>query len=301
MARSRLFTELGRGVDLRGRDYTKAAVRALNDALYRNSLTVVPALGYPRDAMHVEVLIGVARPGDVDLEAVAAVLPYGTSSVRAVQGGLDVAGDGARDPRGDDGVTVIANAAAVVWLDVDEAGGASGDPSGRAARDLAARDRAQDAARGASERERIARAPGLPSSAPSSFPSSASPEPPPGTAWRRIVLETGTGADLRGEDPTKAARRAVHDALHSSSIALFDSLGIDADTMAVEIRVGVQDPDAVDRAAVAAEAPHGSVTVHVERGGLDVVYPERGTRIVVATAAVIARLALPDGRFVRGG
>ena len=283
MARRRLFTELGRGVDLRGRDYTKAAVRALSDALQRNSLTVVPALGYPVEAMEVDVLVGVARPDEVDVDAVAAVLPYGMPRVRSVRGGLDVEADDG------DGGTVVANAAAVVWLDVDAPSDDDGGDGG-ASRDLAAEDRAQDAARRASEAERIAA-----TAAP------ARPAAPPGTTWRRIVLETGTGADLRGEDPTKAARRAVHDALHSSSIALFDSLGIDPASMAVEIRIGAQDPDAVDRDAVAAEAPHGDVTVRVEHGGLDVACAERGTRIVVATAGVIARLALPAGRFVVRG
>ena len=285
MARRRLFTELGRGADLQGRDYTKAAVRALRDALYRNSLTVAPALGYPREAMHVEVVVGVARPEAVDVDAVAAALPYGTSDVRVVPGGLDVAADAG------EGCTVVANAAAVVWLDIDMPGDVPvGSPRESAARDLAAEDRAQDEARRASE----ARTTAGPVTA-------AMPEPPVGTRWRRIVLETGAGADLRGEDPTKAARRAVHDALHSSSIALFDSLGIDPEAMSVEIRIGVQDPDAVDFGAVAAEAPHGRVTVRTELGGLDVAYSELGTRIVVATAAVIARLALPDGRFALPG
>ena len=296
MARRRLFTELGRGVDLRGRDYTKAAVRALSDALQRNSLTVVPALGYPVEAMEVDVLVGVARPSGVDVDAVAAVLPYGTARVRAVRGGLDVEADEG------DGVTVVANAAAVVWLDVDEDENGSGNEPGNGsggvpARDLAAEDRAQDEARRASEAETVTVA--ARSVAGHDRPS-MSPAPP-GIDRRRIVLETGTGADLRGEDPTKAARRAVHDALHASSIALFDSLGIDPASMVVEIRIGVQDPDAVDRDAVAAEAPHGDVTVRVERGGLDVACAESGTRIVVATAGVIARLALPAGRFVAGG
>ena len=288
MARRRLFTELGRGVDLRGRDYTKAAVRALSDALQRNSLTVVPALGHPVETMEVDVLVGVARPAEVDIDAVAAVLPYGTARVRTVHGGLDVEADEGN------GCTVVANAAAIVWLDVDgppDDDGSHDEPSW----DLAAEDRAQDAARRASEAERVTAAPARPPRPP------GPPRAAPGTEWRRIVLETGTGADLRGEDPTKAARRAVHDALHSSSIALFDSLGIDPASMAVEIRIGVRDPDAVDRDAVAAEAPHGDVTVRVERGGLDVAYPERGTRIVVATAGVIARLALPAGRFVARG
>ena len=299
MARRRLFTELGRGVDLQGRDHTKAAVRALKDALHRNSLTVAPALGYPREAMEVEILIGSARPDEIDADAVAAVLPYGSPSVRVVRGGLEVPADEG------DGATVIAGAAAVVWLDVDEAEGAEGPgddadggpesrfPAG-APRDLAAEDRAQDAAREASDAETAGRA------APAAAGPGTPPPAPPGTTWRRIVLETGMGADLRGEDATKAARRAVHDALHSSSIALFRSLGVDPDSMAVEIRVGVQDPDAVDPGAVAAEAPHGRAVVVVERGGLDVPHPELGTRIVTATAAVIARLALPPGRFATG-
>lgn len=56
MSLKRLVLEMGMGTDLQGRDYTKAAVRALRDALWHNSLTVVPALGYERDDMRVEVM-----------------------------------------------------------------------------------------------------------------------------------------------------------------------------------------------------------------------------------------------------
>ena len=42
---------------------------------------------------------------------------------------------------------------------------------------------------------------------------------------KRIILEMGTGNDLYGEDYTKAACRAVDDALHHSSLILFRSLG----------------------------------------------------------------------------
>ena len=115
MAMKRLVLEMGMGTDLQGRDYTKAAVRALRDALWHNSLTVVPALGYERDDMRVEVTIGVAQPDAVDQQAVADVLPYGTAIVSCVEGGLDVPGDDGK------GMTVVANAAAVVWLDVEEA------------------------------------------------------------------------------------------------------------------------------------------------------------------------------------
>lgn len=135
MPRKRLVVEWGRGTDLRGRDYTKAAVRALEDALRRNSLTVAPALGYPREAMEVEITVGVARPDAVDREAVAATIPYGRATVAVVRGGLDVPADEG------DGVTVIANASAVVWLDLDEVvgrgaigGGAGGEGAARESR-----------------------------------------------------------------------------------------------------------------------------------------------------------------------
>lgn len=117
MARKRLVVEMGMGVDLHGQDYTKAAVRALRDALWHNSLSLVPALGYSRDSMEVEVEIGVAEPGQVDTAAVAEVLPYGTAVVTAVKGGLDIVNDDRSN------TTVVANAAAVVYLNIDEAGG----------------------------------------------------------------------------------------------------------------------------------------------------------------------------------
>ncbi|MGE0314670.1 MAG: Lin0512 family protein [Lautropia sp.] len=108
----RLALEFGMGTDLRGADYTKAAVRALKDALWHNALSVYDALGFEARQMHVEVVIGVARPEAVDAAAVAAVLPYGTSEVKVERGGLDV-------PKDDGGApTVIANAVAIVYLDV---------------------------------------------------------------------------------------------------------------------------------------------------------------------------------------
>ncbi len=101
------------GVDIRGSDYTKAAIRALRDALWHNSLTVVPALGYPVEQMEVDIEIGVAAPEQVDVKKVAEVLPYGKANVKVVKGGLDV--------REDERHTIVANAAAVVYLDIETA------------------------------------------------------------------------------------------------------------------------------------------------------------------------------------
>ncbi|ASJ74383.1 Lin0512 family protein [Granulosicoccus antarcticus] len=115
MARKRLLMEMGMGTDLRGQDYTKAAIRALKDALWHNSVSVAPALGYPRESMEVDVEIGVAKPESVDRERVAEVLPYGRAQVRVVKGGLDIINEETGN------VTVIANAAAVVYLNVLQA------------------------------------------------------------------------------------------------------------------------------------------------------------------------------------
>jgi uncharacterized protein (TIGR02058 family) len=113
MVMKRMVVEFGMGTDIRGADYTKAAVRALRDALWHNSLNVAAALGKPTDSMVVEVRIGVPRPDLVDKSAVLAVLPHGTGTVDVVEGGLEIFNDEGT------GSTVIANAAAIVRLDIE--------------------------------------------------------------------------------------------------------------------------------------------------------------------------------------
>ena len=72
---------------------------------------------------------------------------------------------------------------------------------------------------------------------------------------KRLILEMGTGNDLYGGDYTKAACRAVQDALHHSSITLFRLLGYDHRDMLVKVTIGVQVPDLVDVERVRAELP----------------------------------------------
>jgi uncharacterized protein (TIGR02058 family) len=112
MAYRRMVLEIGMGSDIRGGDPTRAAVRALRDALWHNALTVAGALGQSADAMRVDVTIGVPMPEKVDRDAVLAELPHGTGTVNVVEGGLSVANEAGTD------VTLIAHAAAVVRLDV---------------------------------------------------------------------------------------------------------------------------------------------------------------------------------------
>ena len=111
-------------------------------------------------------------------------------------------------------------------------------------------------------------------------------------ALKRVILELGAGNDLHGGDYTKAALRAVQDALHHSSLSLIRSLGLDSTKMQVEVIIGVQQPDKVDAAAVKASLPHGQVVVKVVKGGLDVP-DDGGTDIsVIASAAVAVRFEL---------
>jgi uncharacterized protein (TIGR02058 family) len=112
MAKKRMVLEIGMGTDIRGSEPTKAACRALRDALWHNSLSIATALGQPLDAMLVDVHIGVPRPEMVDKAEVLSVLPYGKGSVTVVEGGLEIRNDNGTDS------TLIANACVVVSLDI---------------------------------------------------------------------------------------------------------------------------------------------------------------------------------------
>ena len=109
---------------------------------------------------------------------------------------------------------------------------------------------------------------------------------------KRIITEFGTGNDLHGGDYTKAAVRAVQDAVHHSSLSLIRSLGVDARTVQVEVTIGVQRPDRVDAETVKTALPHGQVTVKLVKGGLDVPDEAAGDVAIIASAAVTVRLDL---------
>ena len=111
-------------------------------------------------------------------------------------------------------------------------------------------------------------------------------------ALKRIILEMGTGNDLHGSDYTKAALRAVQDALHHSTMSVMRTLGLDASKLHVEVTIGVQQPGRVDAAAVKASLPRGTVTVKVVKGGLDIPSEGGHDEIVIASAAIAARIEL---------
>ena len=113
MALKRWVTEMGMGVDVHGGDYTKAAKRAVADAIRHSSLNFFRALDKSPDDMRITVKLGVGDPAAVDTEAVAAELPYGSVTVEPVTGGLDVPSDTGSD------LMVIVNAAVLVSFNED--------------------------------------------------------------------------------------------------------------------------------------------------------------------------------------
>ena len=118
---------------------------------------------------------------------------------------------------------------------------------------------------------------------------------------QRIITELGSGADLHGGDMTKAAIRAVEDALRHSSLSLFRTLELDPKSMRVEVRIGAPDPTAVDRARVAAVLPYGAVEVLVEQGGLTSAGMGGPGDTIIVAAAVTAFIDLPDGAWRAAG
>jgi uncharacterized protein (TIGR02058 family) len=107
---------------------------------------------------------------------------------------------------------------------------------------------------------------------------------------QRFIIEMGMGNDLHGRDYTKAAARAIEDAIRHSSIPLFGALGIDHSEMKVQVTVGVQEPERVDTASLIKGLPRGNVTVQAVAGGLDIKNPDTGEVTVIASAAVEAFL-----------
>ena len=112
------------------------------------------------------------------------------------------------------------------------------------------------------------------------------------SALKRIILEMGTGNDLYGMDYTKAAKRAVQDAIHHSSLTLFKSLDMDPNAMQIELNLAAQEPDKINLEEVAKELPFGTVTPKGIKGGLNVPDEVTGKTSVIVNAGVVVRYPL---------
>lgn len=112
MTKHRVLTEFGMGSSLRRQDYTQAAKRALQDALWHNSINIAELFGFPKEAMLIDVDIAVQKPGAIDISTLKDIFPYGQINITTSLGGLDI-------PRPNGNPTVIANAAINVSFEME--------------------------------------------------------------------------------------------------------------------------------------------------------------------------------------
>lgn len=109
--------------------------------------------------------------------------------------------------------------------------------------------------------------------------------------YRRYLVEVGTGIDLHGKDETKAAKRAVKDAISRSSmvglnqlfkIESFSRLG---EVLMVDVTIATPNPEKVKGDEVLSVLPEGKRRVSILKGGM--AFPAESTMAESRTHEII--------------
>jgi uncharacterized protein (TIGR02058 family) len=118
--------------------------------------------------------------------------------------------------------------------------------------------------------------------------------------YRRYLLENGTGVDLHGKDETKAAQKAVKDAIsHSSMIGLGSLFNIGSykvleEALMVDVTIATPNPETVDGEAVLSVLPEGKSRINIIKGGImwppKNINPDAKSHEVVMVNAIIVVL-----------
>ncbi|NSL50848.1 Lin0512 family protein [Calidifontibacillus erzurumensis] len=86
-----MFIETGMGIDVHGQDITRAAVRAVQNAIHYNSMPGIRSVlpNNSLDNMRVNVRLAVPCDKDkLDIDTVKNVIPFGQVTVEIVDGGM---------------------------------------------------------------------------------------------------------------------------------------------------------------------------------------------------------------------
>lgn len=116
--RKRYIVEIGTGIDIHGENVTKAACRAVKDAVSRSCLCgLLEILGLKNlEDIKVDIHVASPNPGQVDLEQVMAEVPIGRKSARAVEGGMTAQGLCVPQFAPECDQIIVANAAVTVFI-----------------------------------------------------------------------------------------------------------------------------------------------------------------------------------------
>lgn len=122
MNKKRFVIEMGTGVEQHGQNITRAATKAVKDAIGRVSLVGLREMTSLEDLneMFVEVLIACPRPDEVNANEVLQALPFGQKEIKVVEGGMVVHGQQLPELEDKSDEIIIANAAVTVYLDTDK-------------------------------------------------------------------------------------------------------------------------------------------------------------------------------------
>ena len=120
--KKRFIIEIGTGIDIHGENMTKAACRAVDDAVSRSCLCGLVEVLDVQDMNQIQVEIQVAAPAPekVDLEAVMKAVPIGRKTAQVVKGGMTVKGLCVPEFGPDCDQIVVVNAALTVWVSIEK-------------------------------------------------------------------------------------------------------------------------------------------------------------------------------------
>lgn len=113
--------------------------------------------------------------------------------------------------------------------------------------------------------------------------------------YKRFIIEFGMGVDQHGQDPTRAAVKAVKNAIANSCLAGLIEIArlSDVNEMRVEMHIACPYPEMVNREKVLEACPFGEKVLFITDGGMSthgLFQPELGDQTdeaFIANAAII--------------
>jgi len=99
-----MFIETGMGIDVHGQDITRAAVRAVKNAIHYNSMPGIRSVlpNNSLDNMKVNVRLAIpCEKENLDVETVKQALPFGQITVEIVNGGMSTSSGIILEEKGD--------------------------------------------------------------------------------------------------------------------------------------------------------------------------------------------------------